>query len=111
MDDVAIAGLISAGLTAVVTYLVTTRQTSGQIATTDADRLWQQNMMLIKAYAEDNGALRTRCDFLEQRVHTAEERERSCLEQSGKQQAQLERLERMLAGDPPLVEQADAGSL
>lgn len=108
VDNIAVAGIVSAILTATVTYLLTTRQTSGQIGHTDADRLWEQNMMLITAYAKDNGALRERCDFLEKRVHTAEERERECNEKSYVQQRQLERLERMVSGDAPIVEEPGA---
>lgn len=102
MDVVYTSG-ISAALMALVAWLIARRQTSGQVATTDANRLWDQNMMLIKAYAEDNGALRARCDHLEQRLHTAEERERTCLEQSHTQQIQIQRLERMMAADGPPV--------
>lgn len=52
---------------------------SGQISTTDADRLWEQNDRLIQALTQDNGGLRSRVDSLtseneglRQRMHNLE---------------------------------------
>lgn len=60
----ALVGAFGAIATALVTWAIATRTKSGRVATTDADRLWEQNGKLITALTQDNAGLRSRVDSL-----------------------------------------------
>lgn len=63
------AALGAGGLGAILAYVTTRRRTSGEVRTTDADRLWTQNDKLIEAYAKDNHLLRERVALAESRLY------------------------------------------
>lgn len=69
MDQSVIVGLASAAVAAIASWFVARRATSGNVANTNADRLWDQNQKLLQAYIDDNANLRDRVHDLEAKQH------------------------------------------
>ena len=103
----ALIGAIAGLATAIVTWGIAKRTTSGNVETTDADRLWEQNGKLIDALTEDNAGLRNRLQardvevetmrermvMLEMRQHQSELAESECNDRANKLAVEVSRLQ------------------
>ena len=90
------AALGAGGLGAFLTYLAARRRTSGQVATTDADRLWAQNDKLIETLRTDNSDLRARLGIVDGRMLALENANRECMRREEVLTARLQAAEDML---------------
>lgn len=72
----AVSAAAGGGLGHLLTFLTARRQHSGNVETTDADRLWDANEKLLNAYVGDNQRLRERLDEMEARERDCETRYR-----------------------------------
>lgn len=104
MPDPVTAGLIvgplSAAITGIVAYMLGRREHSGQIATTDADRLWEQNGLLIKSLTSERDSLQIRVHDLEVAQRKSEESERECNARADRLALKVDALERALKIEP-----------
>ena len=73
----AASGAGAAGASALVGWLIARRQHSGQVATTDADRIWDFTQSLLEMLRDDNTALRDRHALRDQAEETMRERLRA----------------------------------
>lgn len=64
----ALAGLGGSGVGGLTAWTVAVRRMSGNVSTSDADRVWEQTNKLISAYADDNSHLRERLNQLDKRL-------------------------------------------
>lgn len=104
MEFGAITAVAGAAFGAMLSYLVATRQSSGRVATTDADRLWDQNQVLIAAYVTDNTRLREQVHELEKARHASELAERECDEKYRRLADEMQHMRGQVSG---LVEIAE----
>lgn len=74
-----VAAAVSAGgLGAVLTYLIARRGTSGSVAVTTADRLWEERSEFSKLQREEIADLRQRLTLQDSRLMHYEQSERDC---------------------------------
>lgn len=103
----AVAGALGALGGGRITWRIAQRKMSGNVNTSDADRVWEQTNKLISAYADDNAHLRERLTELDRRLWDMTKAERECSERYGELEKKYERLERMLKIDLGANNEAD----